>query len=167
MKYKELKENEPLEIMEIIQYVKISNFNNKKANDDNIIEHKQVQTRIFTDGEIVKEIDEENKAIEDFNIDKHQSSASIEKTKKVYFKNHTYVITILLAEEFKKNEHINGFFDIIKDISIYLENTKDKKTLKEVKKVIKEITNHHQSINCALENDSQNKSKKLNIKKVY
>lgn len=36
-----------------------------------------------------------------------------------------------------------GFFDVIKDINIYLNNPKDKQALKETKKVIKE---HNQNI---------------------
>lgn len=39
-----------------------------------------------------------------------------------------------------------GFFDIIKDVSIYLKNPKDKQALKEAKKVIKTIHKHNQNV---------------------
>lgn len=35
--------------------------------------------------------------------------------------------------------HVRGWFDVIKDVSIYLENGKDKKALREAKRFIKQI----------------------------
>lgn len=60
-------------------------------------------------------------------------------TKNIYFKNHSYVITYLLAKEFIAVNNGGGWFDVIKDVSIHLENKNDKKALKETKRVIKEI----------------------------
>ena len=37
--------------------------------------------------------------------------------------------------------NITGWFDIVKEVSVYLENIKDKKALREAKRVIKEINN--------------------------
>ena len=62
-------------------------------------------------------------------------------TKNIYFKNHSYVITYLLAKEFMVKGSVGGWFDIIKDVSIHIENKKDIKALREAKKVIKEINN--------------------------
>lgn len=43
--------------------------------------------------------------------------------------------------------NIHGWFDIIKDVSIYLKDVKDKNALREAKKIIKAIRNHNNSVN--------------------
>lgn len=61
------------------------------------------------------------------------------KTKNIYFKNYSYVITYLLAKEFMVKGSVTGWFDVIKDVSVHIENKKDIKALREAKKVTKEI----------------------------
>ena len=65
------------------------------------------------------------------------------KTKNIYFKNHSYVITYLLTKEFMVKDNVGGWFDVIKDVSIHIENKKDIKALREAKKIIKEINSHN------------------------
>lgn len=43
-------------------------------------------------------------------------------------------------------ENVKGWFDVVKDISIYLENPKDKEALKTAKRLIKEIQNRSNSV---------------------
>ena len=64
-------------------------------------------------------------------------------TKNIYFKNHSYVVTYLLAKEFRAIHNGGGWYDVIKNVSIHLENKNDKKALREAKKVIKEIYNYN------------------------
>ena len=42
--------------------------------------------------------------------------------------------------------NVHGWFDVIKEVSIYLQNPKDKKSLKCAKQAIREIANHNNSV---------------------
>lgn len=77
---------------------------------------------------------------------KYQYYVDTLKTKNIYFKNHSYVITYLIANEFMTVGNVCGWFDIVKDVSIYLKNPKDKKALKCAKQAIREIENHSNSV---------------------
>lgn len=135
MKFIELKEHEPLEIIEAT----------------NSFGTELIQMRIFTDGEIEKEGKETTQPIKEYYIGKkkYQYSLNTLKSKNIYFKNHSYVITYLIASEFRDLGNICGWFDVIKDISIYLKNPKDKKALKCAKQAIKEIANHNSSVDSS------------------
>ena len=110
------------------------------------IELDQIETIIITDGEIEKRTEEVSQNINAyyFGKTKYQNDVDTLKVQNIYFKNHSYVITYLLAKEWiwMPNGHIEGLFDVIKDVSIYLENVKDKKALREAKRVIKRIYNY-------------------------
>ncbi len=141
MKIKELKENEPVELIEVIRTL-YPTFDNSLEP----IKNKYVQTKIITDGEIVKE-EEITKSINEYYIGrKKYDDVDTLSTKNIYLKNYSYVIVYLLAKEKLYNGNMVGFFDIIKDVSIYLKNPKDKQALKEAKKVIKTIHKHNQNV---------------------
>ncbi len=145
MKFQELKENEPLEIIEVSDHIEPIFVD---EDDPNLIELDRIQMRIFTDGEIVKESEE---IIEDidtyyFGKKKYDNDVDTIKTKKIYLKNHSYVITYLISKEFISTGNIKGWFDVVKDVTIYLENAKDRKALKSAKKVIRIINNHNNSV---------------------
>ena len=153
MKFSELKENEALEIIEITNHIVFPNFTNPSTGKISIesdidFHDKRIQMKIFTDGEIIKESDEISKNLDEYYIGKKKYQYDVDtlKTKKVYFKNHSYVITYLIAKEFKSIGNLQGWFYVIKDISIYLKNPKDKKALQNAKQVIKEIANHNNRI---------------------
>lgn len=61
------------------------------------------------------------------------------KTKNIYFKNHSYVITYLILREFTKIGNVLGWFNIVKNIDIYLKNPMDKKSLKMANQVLKKL----------------------------
>ena len=105
------------------------------------IEDERIKTIIFTDGEIEKQTEEVSQSIDEYYIGKSKYHMTVDtlETKNIYFKNHSYVITYLLAKEFMVKGHVRGWFDVIKDVSIYLENGKDKKALREAKRFIKQI----------------------------
>ncbi len=107
------------------------------------IEDKRIKTIIITDGEIEKQTEETTQDINEFYIgkSKYQMTVDTLKIKNIYFKNHSYVITYLLAKEFMVKGNVGGWFDVIKDVSVHIENKKDIKALREAKKVIKEINN--------------------------
>ncbi len=129
MKIQELKEDNPLTLMEVTDHV--------LSPDD---EWKRIYMVVLTDGEIAKESEEKIENIDEYYFGKQKYKCCVDtlKTKNVYFKNHNYVITYLIAQEWTTVGNIHGWFDIIKDISIYMKNPKDRKTLKTVKQVIKQ-----------------------------
>ena len=147
MKFQELKEDEPLKLVEISEYFKMPPVDSNEQNNPNIIEYKIVQMKVFTDGEISKDGEKTSKNINEYYIGKKKYQCDILNTKDVFFKNYSYVITYLLAKEMRSIGNVTGWFDIIKDVSIYLENLKDKKSLKKAKQAIKEIQNSINSVN--------------------
>lgn len=145
MKIRELKENEPLKVTRVTYHFSAwpDPSTGKVDKDAKPIEDERIKTIVFTDGEIEKQTEETTQDINEFYIgkSKYQMTVDTLKTKNIYFKNHSYVITYLLAKEFMIKDNIGGWFDIIKDVSIHIENKKDIKALREAKKVIKEINN--------------------------
>lgn len=145
MKIRELKENESLEVTRVTYHFPAwpDPSTGKVDKDAKPIEDKRIKTIIFTDGEIEKQTEETTQDINEFYIgkSKYQMTVDTLKIKNIYFKNHSYVITYLLAKEFMVKGSVGGWFDIIKDVSIHIENKKDIKALREAKKVIKEINN--------------------------
>lgn len=148
MRFNELRENEPLEVIEVTEHFEPPTFDWQEASKSNIIEAKKIQTKIFTDGEIAKESDEISSNISEYYIGKKQYQYAVDtlKTKTIYFKNHSYVITYLLAQELVTMGNVTGWFDVVKEISIYLKNPEDKKALKNAKQAIKEIKIHNRSV---------------------
>ena len=141
MKIQELKENSPLQVVEVLEHEEVRPELPK-------IEHKMIQTIVFTDGEIASESDKIEENIEDYYFNNelypykwYPYNVDTLKTKNLFFKNYSYIITFLIAREWATAGRATGYFDIIKDISIYLENSKDKNALKSAKNVILKVQN--------------------------
>ena len=149
MRIQELREDEPLKVVEVSQHIKRPTFYFEETSDSDLIEIKQIQMKVFTDGEIIRESEEVSESIEEYYIGKKKYEPYVDtlKTKIVFFKNHSYVITYLIAQECTTVGNIRGWFDIINDVSIYLKNPKDKKALRNAKQAIREIQNHNSSVN--------------------
>ena len=154
MKIKELREGQPLEVVEVaknIVYLELSKLFEGEIDEvpENVDVVKRIQMKIFTDGEIDKETDEITKNIDEYYLDKrkYQSDVDTLKTKNIYFKNYSYVIVYLLASEVVNIGNINDRFDVIKDVSIYLNNSKDKDSLRNAKNQIKEIEKNNNIYN--------------------
>lgn len=143
MKIRELKENEPLKVTRVTYHFPAwpDPSTGKVDKDAKPIEDERIKTIIFTDGEIENQTEEASQNINEFYIGKSKYHMTVDtlETKNIYFKNHSYVITYLLAKEFRAVNNGGGWFDVIKDVSIHLENKNDKKALRETKRVIKEI----------------------------
>lgn len=141
MKIKELKEGQPLTIIEISNHLKVPTHSWEKELKCNLIEDKKIQMMILTDGEIEKESDETTQTIEQFYIGKKRYEYDVDtlKTKNIYFRKYSYVITCLIAKEWMKVGNVGGEFDVVKNISIYLQNSKDKKALQLAKTAIEEM----------------------------
>ncbi len=143
MKIRELKENEPLKVIEVTKHLTVPTSPGKIDEETKVIEDERIKTIIFTDGEIEKQTEEASQSIDEYYIGKFKYQMTVDtlKIKNIYFKNHSYVITYLLAKEFMVKGRVRGWFDVIKDVSVHIENKKDIKALREAKKVIKEINN--------------------------
>ena len=143
MKIRELKENEPLKVIEVTKHLTVPTSPGKIDEEEKVIEDERIKTIIITDGEIEKQTEEASQSIDEYYIGKSKYHMTVDtlKTKNIYFKNYSYVITYLLAKEFMVKGSVGGWLDIIKDVSIHIENKKDIKALREAKKVIKEINN--------------------------
>ena len=147
IKINELSLNEPLKVEEATCHIEFIAFldpkprlnQNQKAGTE-IKEFKRIQTKIFTDGEILKLGGEKIEEIDEYYIGKKKYQYDVDtlKTKEIYFKNYSYIITYLLANEPMQVGSIHGWFDVIKNISIYL---------KDAKKVIEAIRNCNNNVN--------------------
>lgn len=148
MKIRELKENEPLKVIEVTERISSSWCNSFINKTDNEVlaekdERVKIKTNVITDGEIEKQTEETSQDINEFYIGKRKYNYDVDvlKAKNLYFKNHSYVITYLIAAERMTFGYMTRWVENVKEVSVYLENIKDKKALREAKKVIKEINN--------------------------
>lgn len=151
MKIRELKENEPLKVTRVTYHFPAwpDPSTGKVDKDDKLIEDERIKTIIFTDGEIEKQTEEASQSIDEYYIGKSKYHMTVDtlETKNIYFKNHSYVVTYLLAKEFRAIHNGGGWFDVIKDVSIHLENKNDKKALREAKRFIKQINERNDYTN--------------------
>ena len=146
MSFIELNEGKPLNVVEAILHSKAPTPGGPLKWSP--VEMTKIRTVIFTDGEIEKECDEKIEKTHDYYINGSKYNGKIDtvKTKNIYFKNHSYVITYLIAEEFRNTGRIAGSFDVIKDVSIYLNDVNDMSALREAKQVIKQIEKSNRSV---------------------
>ena len=81
MKFQELKENEPLKVIEVSNHIPTPIFD---AKNPSYIVFKHIQMEIFTDGVVEKESETTSKNIEEYYIKK-------KKIRFRYFKNKKYI----------------------------------------------------------------------------
>lgn len=154
MKFIELKENETLEMVEVYSHVMFPGLNKEKnpeeymARYDESSEYGRIKTKVFTDGKIDTEGDEFVEDIYEFYIgeNKYPYNVDVLKGKNISFKDYSYVITYLIANEFTSVGNVRGWFDVIKEVTVYLKNPKDIKSLINAKRAIKEIAKNNQSV---------------------
>ena len=142
-----LKENESLKVIEVSKRWEPTFSTDTSIN--NAVEWNRIQTRIFTDGEISSESEEILQKIDEYYIGRNKYPYDINalKTKNLCFRNHSYVITYVIAKQLMTVGNIRGWFDVVKDVIVYLENAKDRKALKNAKEAIREIEKCNKSVN--------------------
>lgn len=136
MEIKELKNNQPLEVLEVCTHVEADSA-------QKTLEFKPVQTLIFTDGEVVGQSEEITGNISLFNTGEREYKADTLKTKKIYISGHSYIIKCLIADELSNITLRFGLVKVLKDVSIYLENQNNKESLRNAKQVIKLIKKYN------------------------
>lgn len=114
----------------------------------NEYEYPKVLTKIYTDGQIVKVDEPLEENIKEHYIGKEKYTHSVDKkkTRKVHLKNHTYAVVYTLAEEFVTIGNIHGFFKVVKDVTIYVNNNRDLTALRKANKTIQMIADNNRSI---------------------
>ena len=60
---------------------------------------------------------------------------------------YSYAITYLISSEWTRFGNIGGWFEVIRDITIYLKDINDRKALQEAKKIIKMIEKYSKRVN--------------------
>ncbi len=142
MKKKILTENDPLKVEETFQHFTWpgSDFNEKP----HTTETRRTYMLVFTDGEIAKEEEPVDEPIDEYLFSGkrvYRMAVDTLRTRDVYFKNHSYVITITIADRFLRFRSGNGggWFDYIEDAQIYVKDPKDIKALFEAKKAVRDI----------------------------
>lgn len=141
MKIRKLKENEPLEVIEVTMKSDNTDIFDSVLSDFDTVEYSRIKMRILTDGEIERQTEETSQDINEFYIgkNKYQFDVNTLKTKKLYFKNYSYIIAYLVSTEYRQFGTIPRKFDIVNDVSIYLKNEKDKNALICAKQMIKDF----------------------------
>lgn len=109
----------------------------------------KIETKIYTDGKVVSlgETKEEN--ISEYFIDGTKYTHQVDKLKrtKVYLKDYSYAVVYTLGEEFLTVGNVSGFFKVIKDIKVYLRDTKDLSSIRRAKKTIQMVRDNNRSVN--------------------
>ena len=149
MKINELKTNDPIEVVEVTSHmIKPTGPGMLPESNPKIYEFTKIHMKIFTDGEIDSITEEASKVINEYYIgeEKYEYGVDTLKTRKLYLKNYTYAIVYLIANEYRHIGSISGLFDITKDVQVYLNDVTNKKDLKEVKRVINEISRCNSSV---------------------
>ena len=128
MKKKILTENDPLKVEETFQHFTWPgrDFNEKP----HTTETRRTYMLVFTDGEIAKEEEPVDEPIDEYLFSGkrvYKMAVDTLRTRDVYFKNHSYVITITIADRFLRFRSGNGggWFDYIEDAQIYVKDPKD------------------------------------------
>lgn len=134
MKIAELKENEPLEMQEVSKH-----YDGVKLD--------QIRTKVFTDGKVAKVGEENIQKIDKYYIGDKEYRYGVDtlNTKKVYFKDYSYIITYTIAREFTHVGNVMGWFDVVKDVSLHVKDVKDKVALKNAKNALKKIKKYNNS----------------------
>jgi len=121
-----------------------------------------VKTRIYTDGEIVNIEIEYPRQTDEYNVGKKKHNGGPNTfmiRKRIYITNASYVLKVTTAREFLRAGKVNGFFDVLKETEIFLNNKKDKQALRNAKKTIQKFSGqpHFDSIfDAIMQNYSSN-----------
>ena len=150
MKYKLIKESDKIKLISGKDIVVYSGFGKpvKKgetpvAVPDVVRERDIIKTKIFTDGKI-KGI--ETLTNSELELPKNMKTIELDKVElsELELEKHKFVIRILTALEFQKRGTVCGWFDVIKDVDIYLRDKKDKESIRKVKKTLELVCSNYE-----------------------
>lgn len=150
MKYKLIKESDKIKLISGKDIVVYPGFDKpvkpgeKYIPAPDVIEERDIiKTKIFTDGEI-KDI----KQLQSFELELPKNMKTIELDKielnELELMDHKFVIRILTALEFQKRGKVYGWFDIVKDVDVYLRDKKDKDSIRKIKKTLELVCSNYE-----------------------
>ena len=129
-------------------------------NDDNTIEvievlnnnNKKIYTEIFTDGDVIYEEPIEEIKTKKYYIGKRRYNNDINllRIRKIHIEDYSYIVTYLIAKENKRICNIDGTFDIIKNISIYLDKPNNKTAIRKARDLISKIESINSQVYSSL-----------------
>lgn len=110
---------------------------------------KKIKTIIYTDGNITKVEESEPIEINKYYINKIKYNGEVNQLikKKVYLENATYIVKVIVADEFLKYENGLGHFNVIKDVKIFLKDKKDREARKRAKDTVIAISSNLRNYN--------------------
>lgn len=149
MKIKELKENEQLKMDNVSLHVDIPGVIGRDERELSIAELERIKMILFTDAKIVCEGEVATESINQYVINgkKYDHDVDTLKTTQLYLDDYSYAITYLISSEWTRFGNIDGWFEVIRDITIYLKDINDRKALPEAKKIIKMIEKYSKRVN--------------------
>lgn len=136
MKYKILKENKPIELIELSKNVAIPSLASLHDDVNESILITKVKSLLYTDGVVNKKEHIDPVSVEEYYFNqKEYVNVDTLKKSNVYLKDYTYAIVFVVGEGFS-----------IENIDIYLKNRRDKNALKKVKKVIEDFSLQYEKL---------------------
>ena len=159
MKIKVLNNNGNIEIIKVSKHV--------NTPDGETIEIPLIETKMITDGLVGVDGEQKEESIENYHINGKKYDYYIDtiKTQNISLKNYSYAIVYLTAYEYVKVQGKTLWIPIIKDMSVYLSDLKNKKALRQVKQVISHINSCGRIPSTTLEkiNLCNNSSRKIKV----
>lgn len=136
MKYKILKENKPIELIELSKNVVIPSLTSLHDDIRQTILIPKVKSLVYTDGLVDKKEHIDPVSVEEYYFNqKEYVNVDTLKKSNVYLKDYTYAIVFVVGEGFN-----------IENIDVYLKNRRDKNALKKVKKVIEDFSLQYEKL---------------------
>ena len=123
--------------------IEVNTDSNEQIDKLTKIPEVKVDSKIFTDGEIIKIIESSPESINEYRIGDNKYNLLVDTLikKQVHIKNASYILVVTIAKEgVKIGKRGAGWMFVIKDSEIFLNNKKDKQALLTAKKTIMAIT---------------------------
>lgn len=165
-----------VETIEVQRHYQVDNFKDPSGKNSEldgkkiVVIDSKIKTKLYTDGEFVKIEEEDPQTISEYFINKEKYNGNINRLikKKVYIKNASYILVVVVANELMKNGSVMGHFPVIKDTKIFIKDKNDKKAKKIINETLKIISNQKQcdSIFDVLFAKSNNKENKIDYEKI-
>ena len=150
VKIVELRESEPLEVIRVSKHTTyILPEPEDGIGTEDTVKDVPIEMMVFKDGVIERECDEKCTRIDEYYIGKNKFEYDVDtlESKKVYFKDFSFIISYLIGQELCTAGSVKGWFSVVKELKIYVKNSKDKRALKNAKRAIKAIKNYNNSVN--------------------
>lgn len=109
----------------------------------------KIQTKIYTDGEVVQVGEPEEENIAEYFIDGKKYTHQVDKLRrtKIYLRDYSYAVVYTLGEEFLTVGNVSGFFKVVKDTKVFLKDMRDLTAMRKAKKTIQMINENNRSAN--------------------